>query len=151
MYDWWKRFQYEEEEKISEIRQILLVVFTLIAAVTFQSGVNPPGGVWQDSDKGHSPGRAIRASNPNAFLFFLLFNTFSFSCSIMVILAVTNKFPFQMEIRLAILSMTVTYIAAIFAVTPDDESIKFRYVLLALFAPVVIRFGFEFCSRHCDD
>ncbi|KAJ1415818.1 PGG domain [Sesbania bispinosa] len=150
MFGWWKRFQYEKEEKISEIRHILLIVFTLIAAVTFQAGFSPPGGVWQDNDKGGLAGRAIHASDPKAFLLFLLFNTFSFSCSIMVILAVTNKFPFQMEIRLAILSMAFTYIAAIFAVTPE-EPIKFRYVLLALFAPVVIRFGFEFSSRHCDD
>lgn len=34
-------------------RNILLVVVTLIAAVTFQAGVNPPGGVWQEKGCAH--------------------------------------------------------------------------------------------------
>ncbi|KAJ1415814.1 PGG domain [Sesbania bispinosa] len=53
----WKFFQYNEgDEKISETRNILLVVFTLVAAVTFQAVMNPPGGVWQDNENGHEPG-----------------------------------------------------------------------------------------------
>ncbi|RVW73668.1 hypothetical protein CK203_057070 [Vitis vinifera] len=32
----------------SDARNTLLVVGTLIAAATFQAGINPPGGVWQD-------------------------------------------------------------------------------------------------------
>ncbi|KAJ0113260.1 hypothetical protein Patl1_00088 [Pistacia atlantica] len=54
---WFKYFQYEEgRDSPAEARNVILVVVTLIAAVTFQSGVNIPGGVWQDEDDGHAPG-----------------------------------------------------------------------------------------------
>ncbi|KAA8518177.1 hypothetical protein F0562_015651 [Nyssa sinensis] len=42
-------FRFHDKRINNETRNYLLVAATLIAAVTFQAGVNPPGGVWQDT------------------------------------------------------------------------------------------------------
>ena len=91
---WFKHFQYNpESDKAGDVRNILLIVATLIAAVTFQSGVNPPGGVWQDDSLGHEPGRAIYASRKEEYYVFLFFNTVALSSSVLVIICLTYEKP----------------------------------------------------------
>ncbi|KAI4356600.1 hypothetical protein L6164_000611 [Bauhinia variegata] len=144
--NWFRYFQFEEaRDTAADTRSILLIIFTLIAAITFQAGVNPPGGVWQDNDNGRIAGRAIYASQKQAYYVFLIFNTLAFSNSIMVILSLTHKFPFNFEVWVATVSMAVTYGSAIFAISPE-ESVKLRYVLITAAGPFAVRlikYGFN--------
>ncbi|KAJ9692845.1 hypothetical protein PVL29_011778 [Vitis rotundifolia] len=83
----------------SDARNTLLVVGTLVAAVTFQAGINPPGGVWQDKatvDEVTSyPGKAILGSDKTAFTVFLFFNTLAFSSSLQMITYLSHiRLPF---------------------------------------------------------
>ena len=96
-----KRFQYKHGDSKSDVRNALLVVATLIAAVTFQAGVNPLGGVWQEkyplpSSPGEAPlpstkedphdaGNAVLGIKELSFAFFLLSNTAGFSTSGIII------------------------------------------------------------------
>ncbi|KAF9668871.1 hypothetical protein SADUNF_Sadunf14G0048500 [Salix dunnii] len=137
---WFKRFQYDKErDSPSDARNVLLVIATLIAAVTFQAGVNPPGGVWQDNKPSHEAGRAIYASQKRPYYVFLISNTLAFSASLLVITSLTYRFPFHFEIWVATASMMITYASAIFAVTPRP-CVRFRYLLITAAVPFVMRF-----------
>uniref|UniRef100_A0A6N2NC09 PGG domain-containing protein n=1 Tax=Salix viminalis TaxID=40686 RepID=A0A6N2NC09_SALVM len=131
-----KTFRYDKNKHTpDDARTVLLVVVSLIAAVTFQAGVNPPGGVWQDGD--HA-GRAIYASQKVAFYVFLVSNTLALSTCILVITCLTYRFPFHIEIWAATASMMITYASAVFAVTPH-EIVHFRYLLIAALVPFLMR------------
>uniref|UniRef100_A0A7N2LEZ5 PGG domain-containing protein n=1 Tax=Quercus lobata TaxID=97700 RepID=A0A7N2LEZ5_QUELO len=133
-------FQYDpKNDRAGDVRNILLVVATLIAAVTFQAGVNPPGGVWQDTKDGHEAGTAIYASREADFYVFLICNTVALSTSVLVIIFLTYNFPFHLEVLIATASMLATYASAIFAVTPADYSFRFRFILIAAALPFVLR------------
>ncbi|XVF22854.1 hypothetical protein REPUB_Repub12eG0207000 [Reevesia pubescens] len=134
---WFTHFRYQGDDT-SHVRDVMLIIATLIAAVTFQAGVNPPGGVWQDNDDGHVAGRAIYASESAAYYVFLFFNTMALSASILIIMSLTYRFPFHLEVMVATISMIVTYGSAIFAVTPHEYS-KFRYIIAAAALPFIIR------------
>ncbi|XP_007052374.2 PREDICTED: uncharacterized protein LOC18614521 [Theobroma cacao] len=142
--DWCRYFQYKEGEKEedkeknrADARNALLVVATLIAAVTFQAGVNPPGGVWQETKDGHVAGTAICESESSAYYVFLTSNTVAFSAAVLVIMSLTHSFPFKFEVRVAAVSMIITYGSAIFAVTSDEET--FRLALIIAAAPLAMR------------
>ncbi|XP_075645620.1 uncharacterized protein LOC142616706 [Castanea sativa] len=157
---WIPDFQYNpNKDEADTVRNTLLVVATLIAAVTFQAGVNPPGGVWQDYNrenaalcaqksaeglhsscfKSHDAGTAIYASQEPDFYVFLVFNTVALSTSVLVIISLTYKFPFHLEVLIATASMLATYASAIFAVTPANYSYQFRFILIAAALPFVLR------------
>lgn len=68
----------QRAEYFLKLREVLLVVATLLAAITFQAGFTLPGGLNSDS------GEAILAKKP-AFLVFLLADASAMCCSVLVL------------------------------------------------------------------
>ncbi|XBH96702.1 hypothetical protein VPH35_087035 [Triticum aestivum] len=76
-----------------ESQSLLLLLATLITTVTYQEGLNPPGGYWRDEDIG-----GFRAGHPslldvlpNRYSAFFHCNTMAFVASLVVIVIVQSK------------------------------------------------------------
>nr|XP_015877640.2 ankyrin repeat-containing protein BDA1-like [Ziziphus jujuba var. spinosa] len=82
-------------------------------SATFQAGLNPPGGVWQDTDltgapkkPAHLAGRSIMGSYSSiAYLMIMVPNCIGFSVSLFVISILISNFPFQWEFQVCICAL----------------------------------------------
>ncbi|KAG6721307.1 hypothetical protein I3842_03G107600 [Carya illinoinensis] len=131
---WAKYLQYQGNW-VDETRGTLMLVATVIATMTFQAGINPPGGVWQQDTKNGTfgcnssmcaAGTAI-LSYSETYQYFLSFNTTSFVAALTVVLLVTSGFPLRskgiiwfltLTMFIAIYSVLLAYIKAVKLVNP---------------------------------
>ncbi|KAK7294395.1 hypothetical protein RJT34_17284 [Clitoria ternatea] len=94
---------------MEEMRGSLMVVATVIATLTFQIAINPPGGVWQsdtDANQGCAPGKVCKAGTSVLafggsdhqrlkYEIFILLCTISFSASQTIILFLMCGIPLR--------------------------------------------------------
>ncbi|TXG62488.1 hypothetical protein EZV62_009482 [Acer yangbiense] len=105
-------FDQNSGELVAAFKNNMLVVATLIVAVTFQTGINPPGGAWQDTKVepgGHEAGKAILAYLHLPYNLFLILNTLAFSMSTQIILMLVYNKKLYFEVVVATVSMVATY------------------------------------------
>jgi len=137
-------------------REQLMVAATVIATMTFQSVISPPGGVWQaDTTKDGNcedyvlckAGTAVvgYAWAPD-FMKFVFFNSSSFFSSLCVMLLLMSGFPLENRVVMWILAflmiaaascMLLTYMWALGLVSPDHIYYRIRklgYLLVGTWA-----------------
>ncbi|KAM0922864.1 hypothetical protein ACQ4PT_005906 [Festuca glaucescens] len=73
-------------------RKYLMLLGILVASVTYQAGLTPPGGTWQSNGVGHEAGDPVMHDNRRArYLAFFYSNSASFAASIVVIILLLPK------------------------------------------------------------
>ncbi|KAI5426167.1 hypothetical protein KIW84_031844 [Lathyrus oleraceus] len=137
--NFWSKYLQHQGNWIEETRGTLMIVATVIATMTFQSALNPPGGVWQENTHGGAytcttygicrAGTAIIGyDSAKDYVIFMSFNTISFFASLCVVLILICGFPLQNKVIMwmltiamivAVTFMLLTYMWAIGFVTPD--------------------------------
>ncbi|KAI4975548.1 hypothetical protein ZWY2020_049155 [Hordeum vulgare] len=81
-----------EDKRNKDLREYLMLLGVLAASVTYQSGLKPPGGLWQGNNKGHSAGNSILHDiNTSRYQAFFYSNSTSFMASIAVIVLLLPK------------------------------------------------------------
>lgn len=132
----------QPEDWLTRKRDSLMVVASLIATMAFQSGLNPPGGLWQDdftpgdsnnttSSESHMAGKSIMAyKKPNDYAYFLYSNTLGFVASLSIILLLVTGLPFKKRVFMWVLvvivwvtitAMALTYRISVLHFTPGDQ------------------------------
>ncbi|KAK6915426.1 PGG domain [Dillenia turbinata] len=147
--DWFRYYRFDiRRDSPNDARNVLLVVAALIAAATFQAGLNPPGGAWQDeaADGSHEAGKSIFGSHKVLYTVFIFCNTLAFSSSVNIITYLAVGCPFSEEVLLAVYSMLVTYGASIAAVQPK-RSVSEKFVFIPLFLPLALRIAQQLLKK----
>jgi hypothetical protein len=112
----------DKNDKAKETVEYFMLLGILAASMTYQIGLKPPGGLWQDNDNGHSAGNPVLHDiNKHRYDVFFYSNSTSFMASIVVIvlllpwtMAHKRKPPLwlmHMAILLDMLSLLVAYAA----------------------------------------
>ncbi|XP_006656008.1 uncharacterized protein LOC102721652 [Oryza brachyantha] len=81
------------EKDLERRRNLLLILAVLVATVTYQAGLNPPGGIWPDGNSnGGKPGNPVlQDSHPERYDVFYYSNAVSFVSSVAVIILLINR------------------------------------------------------------
>ncbi|KAK9144721.1 hypothetical protein Sjap_004624 [Stephania japonica] len=126
------RFQRGRDSP-SQVRSDLLIITVLIATATFQAGMSPPGGFWQDNNlpvssndtnsttatKPHVAGTSILGTkNVVQYGLILFFNSTGFYMSLFILNLLTWGFPLRLELQICLLGMSVTYYNAMIQQSP---------------------------------
>ncbi|XP_037469095.1 uncharacterized protein LOC119341321 [Triticum dicoccoides] len=85
-------FSATSRKAADKASSLVLLLATLAAAITYQAGLDPPGGVWQDNGQGHMAGDPILlTTNPGRYKAFFYCNSVAFVASLVAIILVQNK------------------------------------------------------------
>ncbi|CAM0148501.1 unnamed protein product [Urochloa decumbens] len=87
----------DREEAFASGRNLLRLLATFATAITYQAGLHPPGGLWQDSRDGHLAGDPILlTTNARRYNTFFYCNSIAFVASLSIIILLLENRVFKL-------------------------------------------------------
>ncbi|XP_043715360.1 ankyrin repeat-containing protein BDA1-like [Telopea speciosissima] len=123
-------FPVVHRDVTNDVRNALLVVVVLIVTATYQLGINPPGGLWQDNydpsssndtnnnssrvsrleQLAHEAGTPVMATqNPGSFLTIMLLNYSALCISVVLTFSLTEGYPLRAAVLVSLCLILATY------------------------------------------
>ncbi|CAI9765129.1 unnamed protein product [Fraxinus pennsylvanica] len=151
-------FKFDKaKETPSEVRSTLLVIAILITTATYQAVLSPPGGVWQEDSsptsnsnttKPHTAGKAVMGTqNSSSFGLFLIFNSIGFFTSVQMIFFLTFGFPLQLELKVSLVALSVTYDTCMTEMATGNLSLLF--VIISIATPLTMGILSKVARDYC--
>lgn len=137
----------------TDLSDYCMTLGVMAASVTYQAGLKPPGGLWQDNVNGHSAGSSVLLDvDKRRFLAFAYSNSTSFMASISVIISLlpgmlhlqyrTLLWPIKMAIPVGMLGLLGAYAAGTTREWDTPANV------IALLVPVLVFIAaVSFCCR----
>ncbi|KAK9273608.1 hypothetical protein L1049_018418 [Liquidambar formosana] len=122
----------------SEVEEMILVVASLIATVTYQAGLAPPQTIWKEDMKFDSKcifHRSKHTSSPCpdvTYFLFMAFNTAGFFSAVCLIFFFRNKSTVQVLLPISLISMIATYMTLSITMSPNGLSLFIIYLVTLL-------------------
>uniref|UniRef100_I1Q1P9 PGG domain-containing protein n=1 Tax=Oryza glaberrima TaxID=4538 RepID=I1Q1P9_ORYGL len=131
-----------DDVRLKKSRTYLLLLAILAVSLTYQAGINPPGGFWTSNTPNHSPGDPILEDNYHKrYLAFFYFNAIAFLASlVMLIMLLNRKMSNKVIKRRALQTAMITDLLALlgaFVVGSCREKTKSIYISVVIFFVVV--------------
>ncbi|RCV21270.1 hypothetical protein SETIT_4G125800v2 [Setaria italica] len=97
----------QRKKWFKEMRGWLMVLATVAASVTYQAGLNPPGGFWQDDNDGHHAGNPVlRDRHWSRYMIFYYFNATAFVTSLVIMVLLMSERFYHTEAKVVALMLT---------------------------------------------
>ncbi|TKW01998.1 hypothetical protein SEVIR_8G215666v4 [Setaria viridis] len=122
-------------QELDQYREVLLLLATLAATLTYQAGLTPPGGFWESDDKfGHRAGfPVLQDKYPRRYKAFFYCNAASFMASVALILLLLNANLYRPGIRCyALYVCMVAGMFGLMAAYAAGSSLHLRTSIIAL-------------------
>jgi hypothetical protein len=133
----------DDQHKLENMREVLLLLAILAATLTYQAGLTPPGGFWEkdDTHAGHLAGfPVLRDKYPRRYDAFFYCNAVSFMASVALIVLLLNPNLYKPGIRCnaLIVSMVVGMLGLMGAYAAGSSlHLRTSIVVLALLVVAV--------------
>ncbi|KAA8544507.1 hypothetical protein F0562_022453 [Nyssa sinensis] len=132
--------QDKSETIWSEVEDMVLVVASLIATVTYQAGLAPPQTIWKENMKleskciFHGSNSTSLTNSTNTcpavtYYLFMSFNTAGFFSSLFLIFSFRNPAFVQVLLPISLISMMVTYITLSITMSPNGLAFLIIYLI----------------------
>ncbi|XP_047942314.1 uncharacterized protein LOC125189130 [Salvia hispanica] len=130
---------------------VILLVSSVISTISYNSAVNPPGGVWQNDTPLHSAGHVVIGyTHPSAYIFLMFSNTLALSLALLTIFLVTAQWTSKKlllsravwySMWVSLIAVPANFAASTLAIAPSGKSKAFNdAVLCCTFLPIGLAF-----------
>ncbi|CAL5079159.1 unnamed protein product [Urochloa decumbens] len=127
-----------DKENVDRARSVVELLAVLAATVTYQAGLAPPGGIWQDNGVGQKAGDPILLStNPKRYKVFYNCNSMAFVVSLVVIISsrfesLLKKHALEMTMMLDLFGLVGAYAAG------SCRDVSTSMIIIALVGAVLV-------------